>query len=212
MHVYVCICMYHRFSICMYLKNYVFASLFKFQLHVCACIKLFLLEIRLKRRGITGMDRSYSNSSTKQSRYCFKRTQQDSHWHLAILCPTCSCSTAGCQTPPSRASGLLSRLWHTPLTWRKYSGSLTPQLHLFSAIYDHLTWYYRQPEIQADTTWYALNTYRYMPYCAHTYTYSHFTLSQFSVIYQYIQTSGTPILGNFVVYTWYIPGLWPSLS
>ena len=28
----------------------------------------------------------------------------------------------------------------------------------------------------------------------------------------FYQASGIPILGNFVVYTWYIPGLWPSLS
>ncbi len=49
MHVFVCICMhlvYTRYSISMYLKNYVFASLYKFQLHVCACMILFLLEIR----------------------------------------------------------------------------------------------------------------------------------------------------------------------
>ena len=49
MNVFVCICLYLvyiQFSICMYLKNYVFAALYKFQLHVCACINLFLLEIR----------------------------------------------------------------------------------------------------------------------------------------------------------------------
>ena len=110
MYLYVCVCIclylaYIRFSISMYLKHYVFASLFKFQLHVCACINLYLLEICLKRLGITGMDRSYSSSSTMQSRYCFNRPQQDIHWHLAILCPTCWCSTAGCQTPAA-APGL----------------------------------------------------------------------------------------------------------
>ncbi len=115
-YVFACICMYLYVS-CVYPVQYQYVSeklcfcisctfLHKFQLHVCACIILHLLKIRLKRRGITGMDRSYSSSSTKQSRYCFNRPQQDNHWHLAILCPTCSCSTAGCQTPAAQRPGL----------------------------------------------------------------------------------------------------------
>ena len=45
----MCICMYLvyiRFSISMYLKSYVFASLYNFLLHICACMILYLLEIR----------------------------------------------------------------------------------------------------------------------------------------------------------------------
>jgi hypothetical protein len=132
LYVFACICLYMYVS-CVYPVQYQYVSeklcfcisctfLHKFQLHVCACIILYLLEIRLKRRGITGMDRSYSNSSTKQSRHCFNRPQQDSHWHLAILCPTCSCSTAGCQTPAAQglrlavahASKKVLRLHDTP--------------------------------------------------------------------------------------------------
>ena len=49
MHVSVCICIYLVYILCsisMYLKNYVFACLYKFQLHVCAFIYFYLLEIR----------------------------------------------------------------------------------------------------------------------------------------------------------------------
>ena len=48
-------------------------------------------------------------------------------------------------------------------------------LHLanFSVIYLILL-------IHTDTNRYSQNTYRYMSYCAHTYSYAHFTLSQFS--------------------------------
>ncbi len=56
-HVFVCICMYLvyiRFSISMYLKNYVFVSLYKFQLHVCACMILFLLKFAAVSDAVSG--------------------------------------------------------------------------------------------------------------------------------------------------------------
>ena len=152
MHVSECVCMY---VVCILYVSEKLCFCMPVQVSTaCMCMYLLvstwnLLLRRMKRRGITGMDTEVIQVQV-QSKAGITSTGHSrivTGGHLAMSCPTGWCNTAGCQT--QAAPGLA--VAHAPLTWRKYS--MTPPAaseSLFcklTAIDEHLTWYYRQPDI-----------------------------------------------------------------